>query len=111
VASKKDKVIREIKTLVKTLGEKGISIKVAYLFGSYARGNPNEWSDIDILLVSDNFCGIRFYDVEKLLPLTRGYNNLIEFHPLKTEDFNTKDLFIKEILDRHFKTLPGINAV
>ncbi|MFH1564109.1 MAG: nucleotidyltransferase domain-containing protein [Nitrospirota bacterium] len=99
MALKQNKVTREIKSLLEKLEKSGIPIKNAYLFGSYAKGNPNKWSDIDLLLVSDNFCGIRFYDIEKLIPLTQGYSNLIELHPLKSEEFNQEDLFIKEIVE------------
>ncbi|NOZ63905.1 MAG: nucleotidyltransferase domain-containing protein [Caldiserica bacterium] len=97
MVTKRDKIIQELRDLIATLEKEGISIRRAYLFGSYARGNPKKWSDIDLLLVSDNFSGIRFYDIEKLIPLTRKFNKFIELHPLKTEDFNLKDLFIKEI--------------
>ena len=31
------------------------------LFGSYARGDFNLWSDLDLLLVSDYFESIRFF--------------------------------------------------
>ena len=37
-----------------------------YLFGSYARGNAREYSDIDLAIVSDKFEGIRFFDKQKL---------------------------------------------
>jgi uncharacterized protein len=96
---KRDKILKEVKSLIDHIEKNGFEIKTAYLFGSYAKGNPREWSDIDVFLVSDNFCGIRFYDVEKLIPLTLGYNNLIELHPYKSDDFNSKDLFIKEIVE------------
>jgi uncharacterized protein len=99
MASKTDKIIKETKDLIKTLEKKGISIKTAYLFGSHAKGTAKKWSDIDLLLVSDKFRGIRFYDIEKLIPLTKGYNNLIEFHPVKTSDFVSDDIFIKEIIE------------
>jgi uncharacterized protein len=99
MAVKRDKIIEETKNLIKTLEKKGIPIKTAYLFGSYAKGTAKKWSDIDILLVSDKFKGIRFYDIEKLIPLTKGYNSLIEFHPVKTSDFIPNDLFISEIME------------
>ena len=40
---------------VSNLNRAGIEIYKAYLFGSYARNQANEGSDIDILLVSDVF--------------------------------------------------------
>ncbi|WP_449462345.1 nucleotidyltransferase domain-containing protein [Tardisphaera miroshnichenkoae] len=32
------------------------------VYGSYARGDFNLWSDVDVLIVSDAFKGIRFLD-------------------------------------------------
>ncbi len=99
MAFRRDKIVDEIKNLIKILKKNGINISAAYLFGSYARGSANEWSDIDVALVSDNFSGLRFYDIEKLLSVLKKYNHFIEFHPFKKEDFNPdNDLFIKEII-------------
>ncbi len=99
MAVKTNKIIEETKDLIQTLEKRGLSIKRAYLFGSYAKGSAKKWSDIDLLLVSDKFKGIRFYDIEKLIPLTKGYSNLIEFHPVKTSDFVPSDLFIREVME------------
>ncbi|OGQ44561.1 MAG: hypothetical protein A3H42_06190 [Deltaproteobacteria bacterium RIFCSPLOWO2_02_FULL_46_8] len=32
-----------------------LPIQKVYLFGSYARGNPHRWSDIDLCVVSPRF--------------------------------------------------------
>jgi predicted nucleotidyltransferase len=99
MAFNKDKVIGEIRHLIKVLEKKGISISAAYLFGSFAKGKANKWSDIDVALVSNDFSGVRFYDIEKLLSILKKYNNFIEFHPFREEDFNPdNDLFIKEVV-------------
>ncbi|MCK4251347.1 nucleotidyltransferase domain-containing protein [candidate division WOR-3 bacterium] len=104
MAFRKDEIISEIRDLIKTIEKNGISISAAYLFGSYARGKANEWSDIDVALVSDNFSGIRFYDVEKLLSVLKKYNNFIEFHPFKTAEFNpSSNLFVKEISENSIR--------
>ncbi|MBA7510112.1 hypothetical protein ES705_02087 [subsurface metagenome] len=101
---RKDEIISEIRNLIKTIEKNGISISAAYLFGSYAKGKANEWSDIDVALVSDNFSGIRFYDVEKLLSVLKKYNNFIEFHPFKTAEFNpSSNLFVKEISENSIR--------
>jgi predicted nucleotidyltransferase len=48
-----DRVVSEAKRWASSL-----SIRcTAYLIGSYARGDFNLWSDIDILLVSDDLVG------------------------------------------------------
>jgi len=41
-------------------------IEYCYLFGSYAKGNANELSDVD-LLISTPITGIRFYDLVEIL--------------------------------------------
>ncbi len=38
------------------------------LFGSYARGDFNLWSDVDVIIISDAFKGIRFLDRVYNLP-------------------------------------------
>ena len=40
------------------LGEMGIRVERALLFGSYARGEEREGSDIDVLIVSSDFAAL-----------------------------------------------------
>ncbi|MEI8202125.1 MAG: nucleotidyltransferase domain-containing protein [Bacteroidota bacterium] len=47
--------INIVQQYVSNLNNDGINIFKAYLFGSYARNQANENSDIDVLLVSDTF--------------------------------------------------------
>lgn len=35
-----------------------IRVQKVVLYGSHARGNPHEWSDIDIAVISDDFKGL-----------------------------------------------------
>jgi predicted nucleotidyltransferase len=49
--------------LQKTLGRVTV-----ILFGSYARGDYNVWSDIDIIVVSEGFTGRRILDRYDLIP-------------------------------------------
>ena len=49
--------IDEIKTAVMKVGQK-YHIKSAYLFGSYAKGKANEYSDIDIIIDSGEIKGL-----------------------------------------------------
>lgn len=46
------KINKEIKEYILRL-KKAINPKKVILFGSFARGEPTEWSDIDILVVAD----------------------------------------------------------
>lgn len=47
--------INIVRQYVTNLNNAGVVIKRAFLFGSYARNQANENSDIDVLLVSDVF--------------------------------------------------------
>lgn len=73
-------------------------IKSVYLFGSYAKGNAGEYSDIDLAVVSDKFEGSRFFDKKKLNKYILKSSADLEVHPFKTEDFTEDNPFVKEIL-------------
>ncbi|NPA85651.1 MAG: nucleotidyltransferase domain-containing protein [Crenarchaeota archaeon] len=45
----------------------------AVLFGSYARGDFNLWSDVDIIVVTEAVRGVRFIERWKLFPELREY--------------------------------------
>ncbi len=101
---RKDKIVSQIKSIIALLEKNGIKISDAYLFGSYARGKANEWSDIDVALVSNDFSGIRFHDIERLISITKKCNSFIEFHPFRKEAFDSqRDLFVKEIISTGIK--------
>ncbi|MCC6549067.1 MAG: nucleotidyltransferase domain-containing protein [Ignavibacteriaceae bacterium] len=69
-----------------------------YLFGSYAQGNADEYSDIDLAIVSDRFEGSRFFDKKKLHKYILQTSIDLEIHPFKTEDFTSENPFVREIL-------------
>jgi predicted nucleotidyltransferase len=74
-------------------------LRYCYLFGSYAKGNPREYSDIDIAVVSDVFEGNRFNDSEKLIKFVIHTSYDLEVHPFKTEDFTPDNPMVQEILE------------
>jgi len=72
-----------------------------YLFGSYAKGNASELSDVDICFFLDSFDGKRRVDIIKeLLKLTVGYND-VGFEPvaLPTSELNNGNPFAMEIIN------------
>ena len=76
-----------------------IKIDKVYLYGSYAKGNYNEHSDLDIAIFSDSFKGQSFVDaVAFLLSLARKYRDIcIEPVAFTTSDLREGNPFIKEI--------------
>ena len=47
-----DHVIKIVKTYSENLKSCGLTFDSVYLFGSYAKGNHKEWSDIDVAVIS-----------------------------------------------------------
>ena len=92
---------KDIITLIKkfvSLASKEFEIESVYLFGSYAVGNANDYSDIDIAVVADNFEGSRFFDRRRLNEYILKTSYDLEVHPFKTEEFTEDNPFVKEIL-------------
>lgn len=81
------------------LKEHGFHIQNAVLFGSYARGSANAWSDIDLALVSDQFDGVRFTDKNKIRRITISISSDLEVHPFNPKDFTPGNPLVREILD------------
>lgn len=61
----------EIKKLVKTLAAElernRIKVSKIILYGSYAKGNPRDYSDIDIAIISPSFKGKRLLTIQEQL--------------------------------------------
>ena len=87
------------------LDKNNIPIKAAVLFGSYAMGNYQKWSDIDIALVSDIFVGDRIYDKDKIRSITLSVSSEIEVIPFSVHDFNMQNPFAKKILETGIKLI------
>ena len=51
-------IVKSVQDYLRMLIAKGMDIRFGVIFGSYARGCPTEWSDIDLLVVSPEFDGI-----------------------------------------------------
>lgn len=72
-------------------------IKKAYLFGSYAKGNPDLNSDMDIAIIFEDFSDSFDMQVE-LMRLRRKFDTRIEPHPFRATDFNLSNPIANEIL-------------
>ena len=81
------------------LKENDILVKDAYLFGSYAKGNSNAWSDIDIAIVSDSFEGIRIKDKDKIRKITLSVSSSLEILPFNPKDFSFENPLAREIME------------
>ena len=65
-----------------------LDIKGVILFGSVAKGNNREDSDIDLAVISPKFSKNRHKHLMTLLYNTIGIDSKIEPHPMTIEDLN-----------------------
>lgn len=92
-----DSAIESVRRYIEELRLNGIPVQEAIIFGSYAKGNPKEESDIDVALVSSAFTGDRFEDRRRIVPFRRKIDNRIEPMPFRPEDFDEGGILIDEI--------------
>lgn len=81
---------REVKQFINTVAEHYPMLLKIYLFGSFASGNQNPDSDIDIAIVFDKIKNEKRFDLQlELMLLASKFDTRIEPHPLTIEDFNS----------------------
>ena len=68
-----------------------------YLFGSYARGNQNEDSDIDIAVVFKDYNNLMDMQLE-LMRMRRKIDSRIEPHPFRESEFLMTNPIVNEII-------------
>jgi predicted nucleotidyltransferase len=69
----------------------------AYLYGSFARGTSNKWSDIDVAIISPDFSDDLFEERLKLMKLAASIDDRIEPKLFKKELFDPNDPLVDEI--------------
>ncbi len=67
------------------------------LFGSYAKGNYNDDSDIDIAVVLKDYSNLIDIQVD-LMRLRRKIDSRIEPHPFREKDFELTNPLVNEIV-------------
>ncbi|GAB2589037.1 nucleotidyltransferase domain-containing protein [Spirosoma areae] len=85
-----------IKKYVQLCNGQNIFFNKVILFGSVATGTSRPESDIDVLLVSDQFTHDSIQNWRMLAPITAQLFT-IEPHPYPTDSYLRRDPFIDEI--------------
>ena len=98
------KTRREIKKIisryVNALGSLGIEVTQVILYGSFARGNPQEYSDIDIAVVSPAFTKLDIFERQEILSEAHhNFGEPIEPIGLTPEQLRRKKGFAREIIE------------
>ena len=84
-------VIELLKRYLKILIAEGILINKAYLYGSFSNNSANDRSDIDVLIVSDNFDNDNDEAVGRIWYLTKKVNTKIEPFLVSTKRFYSEE--------------------
>ncbi len=94
----KQSAIKTVKHFAQAVRAQGVNLRTVILFGSYARGDEQEWSDIDVALVADEFIGVSFEDIKRFIDVTiqKPYF-FIEPHTFNTAEFEKGNPFVDEI--------------
>jgi predicted nucleotidyltransferase len=91
-------VLDNVKKYIAFLGENKFDIRKAYIFGSFAKGNANEDSDIDLAIVLKEMENSFFTQVQ-FMKMRRNFDLRIEPHPFSETDFTPTNPFVNEILN------------
>jgi len=90
--------INIVKEFVSKIQSEGTEIRIAVLFGSFVTNNQNDWSDIDLALVSDEFTGFGFEDKRSFARINaKNPFSIIHTKTFPSEYFKQGDPFIDQI--------------
>jgi len=85
-----DAVIKRVRCYLSALPAVGIHARRAILFGSFACGQTDEYSDIDLIVIAPEFDGPREMTlIEKLWQATASADNRIEPIPCGEQEWET----------------------
>lgn len=86
------------KSYLKRLQNTDLNFSEAWLFGSFAKGNQNDNSDIDLAIVLKETFEHTFETDVKLMILRQGEETRIEPHAFSKEEFDFRMPFIEQII-------------
>jgi uncharacterized protein len=97
---------KAIMDYIKLIQKKYTDFESAYVFGSYARGNSNQDSDIDLALIFRDLDDSKRFDLQvQLMLLASQIDTRIEPHPVSHDDFYSDNPFAAEIKRTGFELL------
>ncbi len=80
-------VIEKVERLLSTLRTEGLTISMAYLYGSHATATPHSDSDIDVAIVSPDLTGHRLEDWCRLNQMATQIDVRMEVIGFRPEQF------------------------
>ena len=90
-------VFKKVQSFLEKLRLTGFHISKAYIFGSYAKGQVDKWSDIDVAIISPQISNDRFEERIRLTELAITIDDRIEPLPFNLDSFSDDDPFVWQI--------------
>jgi predicted nucleotidyltransferase len=90
-------VFKKVQSFLDKLRLTGFHISKAYIFGSYAKGQEDQWSDIDVAIISPQISSDRFEERIRLTELAMSIDDRIEPLPFNLDSFKDDDPFVRQI--------------
>jgi len=90
-----------METIIKYLDllrKNNVSFEQVYLYGSCAKGNSREDSDIDLAIIAEEWLPDIFDAQFELMKLGRKVDTRIEPHPFRKSDLDKTNPYIREII-------------
>ncbi len=87
-----ESVIRSVRNYLRALVDKGIQKPYGVIYGSHATGRTHEWSDIDLIVVSNHFDPMHTRQDRDMLWIVAGrIDNRIEPIPCGAKQWEDDD--------------------
>lgn len=91
-------VMENVTAFLERLKAAGMQIAGAWLFGSHLTGKADEWSDIDLAVISPQIGPDRFEERVRLTKIAFAVDDRIEPLPFSPDSFTPDDPLVREIL-------------
>lgn len=87
-----ESIVESVRDYLQAVSSQGIPVEYGVVFGSQARGNTHEWSDIDLLVVSSLYDRRRTYEEAAILWEVAAFtDSRIEPIPVGERQFSEDD--------------------
>lgn len=94
----KNDALRISKGYLQRVQNSGLGFSEAWLFGSYAKGNQHDNSDIDIAIILKDNVNHTFETEVKLMVIRKGDETAIEPHAFTIDEFDDRVPIVSQII-------------
>ena len=90
-----------VRRLNESLRSEGVPVTQIFLFGSFARGNVHEWSDIDVAVIHEPFLETTGREKARLFDRGKSFDVRIELLSFRPSDFENPYSSLAQEVKQH----------